>query len=371
MVIKKNFKQTELGIISNDWTDGEFSDVIANFSSGATPFRQISEYYKGKIRWITSSELNYNIINDTNEKISEEAVKKTNLTLHPKGTFLMAITGLEAEGTRGKCAIIGSESTTNQSCMALYPGNELDVNYLFFFYMLYSEHLAFKYCQGTKQQSYTQKIIGKLPINLPPTKNEQKKITTLLLEICALIEKMDILIEKKKNIKQGTIQKLLTRKIRLKDFDEKWIYQKLGDITKDIRDGTHQTPTYVKNGIPFYSVENITNNNFTNTKYISKKEHQKLTKSFKIEKNDILMTRIGSIGDCKLIDWDVNASFYVSLSLLKLNNKIYPQFMYQYSKSSQFKKELEIRSLLWAVPKKINLENISDVPLYTPKYKDE
>lgn len=110
---------TEFGRIPSDWRYCTFKDVLITFSSGATPYRAIGEYYKGKIRWISSGELNYNIIEDTLEHISEAAVKNTNLKIHEPGTFLMAITGLEAEGTRGRCAIIGAPSTTNQSCLAL------------------------------------------------------------------------------------------------------------------------------------------------------------------------------------------------------------------------------------------------------------
>ena len=155
------------------------------------------------------------------------------------------------------------------------------------------------------------------------------------------------------------------------EIPDDWDLIELGEVCKLINDGTHFTPKYVPNGIPFYSVESITNDNFTDVKFISEQEHLMLTKSFKIEKGDILMTRIGSIGDCKLIDWDVNASFYVSLALLKLNEKISPEFLYHYSKSNLFKKELEIRSLLWAVPKKINLGSISEIPLCIPASKKE
>ena len=65
-----------------------------------TPYRGKPEFYKGNIPWITSGELNYNTISDTHEKITKEAVIKTNLKILPIGTFLMAITGLEAAGTR-------------------------------------------------------------------------------------------------------------------------------------------------------------------------------------------------------------------------------------------------------------------------------
>ena len=107
---------------------------LTGFSSGRK-YRGRPEYYKGDIKWITSGELNYNIITDTFEKITEEAVSNTNLKILPKGTFLIAITGLEAEGTRGRCGVTGVEATTNQSCMALFPKVTLDNGYLYHFYV--------------------------------------------------------------------------------------------------------------------------------------------------------------------------------------------------------------------------------------------
>jgi type I restriction enzyme S subunit len=144
-----------------------------------------------------------------------------------------------------------------------------------------------------------------------------------------------------------------------------WEVKRLGDIA-EIRDGTHQTPNYVKSGVPFFSVENVTSGDFTNTKFISEEEHRFLTKSFKIEKNDILMTRIGSIGDCKLIDWDVDASFYVSLALLKIRNGYSASYICHYSNSAFFKKEVELNSLQSAIPRKINLGPISNVRVEIP-----
>lgn len=144
-----------------------------------------------------------------------------------------------------------------------------------------------------------------------------------------------------------------------------WDVKTLGEIAV-IRDGTHQTPTYVDYGVPFYSVESVTNNNFTNTKFITEEAHKILTKTFKIEKGDILMTRIGSIGDCKLIDWDVNASFYVSLALLKIKSNYLASYISHYSKSASFQKETEINSLQSAIPRKINLGPISNIRVLIP-----
>ncbi len=150
---------------------------------------------------------------------------------------------------------------------------------------------------------------------------------------------------------------------------EDWEVKKLGEVAV-IKDGTHQTPKYVESGIPFYSVEHVTSGNFDETKFISEEEHRFLTRSSKIEKGDVLMTRIGSIGDCKLVDWDVNASFYVSLALLKIQGAS-AAFIAQYSNSSEFKREVELHSLQSAIPKKINLGPISEVKVALPSFSEQ
>ena len=220
-MVKPGYKQTELGIIPEDWDYTVWENAGSGFSSGATPYRGIKRYYSGNVKWVSSGELNYNVINETLEHISDEAKTKTNLKLHPANTFLMAITGLEAAGTRGSCAILGVPATTNQSCMAVYETDRLNIRYLFYFYSKNGDDLAFKYCQGTKQQSYTAAIVKKLPIILPPV-SEQKRIAEALSDVDSMISSLEKLIAKKKGVKQGVMQELLTGKKRLPGFDGEW-----------------------------------------------------------------------------------------------------------------------------------------------------
>lgn len=223
---KRNIKQSKMQQLltgkkrlpgfSGEWAVNTFDKVMTGFSSGSTPSRRMPHFYKGDIKWITSGELNYQVINDTYEKITEEAVIKTNLTIHEPGTFFIAITGLEAVGTRGSCGINGISATTNQSCMALYPKKEqLTIHYLFYYYVNFGENLALKFCQGTKQQSYNAQIVKKLPIYLPPTIEEQKAIAQVLSDMDAEIEALEQKRDKYKSIKQGMMQELLTGKTRL------------------------------------------------------------------------------------------------------------------------------------------------------------
>lgn len=200
---------------SDAWISCLWGDVIDSCSSGATPLRAHPEYYRGSIRWISSGELNYNFIEETLEHISAEALEKTNLKIHPVGTFLMAITGLEAAGTRGACGIVGKPAATNQSCMAIYPSSKLLTAYLFHYYVYKGDELALRYCQGTKQQSYTAALIRLLPIEYPESTDEQLAIARVLSDIDAEITALESRLAKALSLKQAMAQALLTGRIRL------------------------------------------------------------------------------------------------------------------------------------------------------------
>jgi type I restriction enzyme, S subunit len=150
---------------------------------------------------------------------------------------------------------------------------------------------------------------------------------------------------------------------------EDWDVSALSHLCRSITDGTHFTPRYVQSGIPFYSVENITSNDFINTKSISESEHSLLIKRCKPERGDILMTRItaGILGDTKLLDWDINASIYVSLALLKPSERVDSNYLYRYSRSPAFRSDVEKRGLTNATPKKINLGEIGAIPIPVPR----
>lgn len=147
--------------------------------------------------------------------------------------------------------------------------------------------------------------------------------------------------------------------LRFPEFTDKWKLKKLGEVS-NVFDGTHQTPNYTKEGIPFYSVEQITANDFNKTKFVSKSVFDKENKRVKIERGDILMTRIGDIGTARFVNWDVNASFYVSIVLIKQSLKYNSEYFSHYIGTQMFQNELWNRTIHVAFPKKINLGEISN-----------
>lgn len=236
-MIETKFKQTELSLIPEDWEVGTFADFLTTFSAGATPYRGIPDNFIGQIPWISSGELDYCEIEDTREHISLDAQRNTHLTLHKTGTFLIAITGLEAAGTRGRCAFVKTPATTNQSCLAINSTDKMTVKYLFWFYRQWSDYLAFNFSQGSKQQSFTAEIAKKLPIYAPPYK-EQVAIAEALNDVDALICELDALIYKKRAVMQGTIQDLITGQRRLSGFSTLWEHIIFGDKVNIYRGGS-------------------------------------------------------------------------------------------------------------------------------------
>ena len=138
----------------------------------------------------------------------------------------------------------------------------------------------------------------------------------------------------------------------------------LGDICQ-IYDGTHQTPKYTDFGVKFVSVENI-ENLYASQKYISNEDYET---NYKIKPacGDILMTRIGVIGKCAVVDRDEPLAYYVSLALLKPNyQKVSSKYLKYYLESSIGKRGLRKLTLVNAVPIKVNMGDIKKVKISLP-----
>jgi len=148
-----------------------------------------------------------------------------------------------------------------------------------------------------------------------------------------------------------------------------WEIKKLGDVCVLITDGTHNTPTYLPNGIPFLSVKNLTNGtiDFTNTRFISNKEHKFLTKRCKPEKEDILYTKVGTTGIAKVIDIDKEFSIFVSVALLKIKHDlIFNRYLEHYLNSPIAREQAKKRTRGMA-NKNLVISDIKEIKISYPE----
>ena len=384
--VRDGYKEYEFGVIPNDWQVKKLGDIFNDLKGGSTPSRLIDRYYTGDIPWITSGELKYKTIYNTLESITEEAVKDTNLKLYPQGTFFIAITGLEAEGTRGSCAITGVPATTNQSCLAFQPKEGFSNLYLYHWYRLYGNYIGLKYTQGTKQQSLNNKIVGKLEIPVPKLE-EQEKIASILSTVDEQIDNVDALIEKNKELKKGLMQTLLTKgightkfkKTEIGEIPEEWEVINAGRVFNIITD-------YVANGSFASLAENVKYKEsedfaivvrLTDYKneykgpfvYVDKNAYDFLSKS-KLEDNDIIIANVGAYAGYVFRAPNINKPITLGPNAILVRSEQNREFIY-YLLSSEFGQKAIKDIISTTAQPKFNKTDFKKILLPIPDLKEQ
>jgi type I restriction enzyme S subunit len=197
-----------------------------------------------------------------------------------------------------------------------------------------------------------------------PSRNEQQKIAACLTSLDAVIAAQGREVEALKAHKRGLMQQLFPRegetrpRLRFPEFRDApdWELKRLDAISPSIFDGTHQTPTYTNEGIPFFSVENLISGNAN--KYISREDYLLATKKNKPALGDVLITRIGKVGHSKVVDWEHEFSVYVTLAVVKRSPQVNSHFLHYAIQSESSQAEIQSKTLHNAVPPKINMDSL-------------
>lgn len=230
---------------------------------------------------------------------------------------------LTSEAPLGEAYIIRNNEKfcLSQRLFALRPKNTVLVSEYLYYYLTseFGSKKLHERATGSTAKGIRQTELLKVEIPVPPI-STQNRISTILYAIDQDIEKTDCIIQKTEVLKKGL---LFDQFLKGKNSTE-WKYQKLNKITHKITDGTHRTPKYLENGIPFLRINDIHNSeiDWNNTKHISPEEHEELIKRCYPEKGDILLSKNGTIGITKVVNWDKPFSIFVSLCLIKPNTDI-------------------------------------------------
>jgi type I restriction enzyme, S subunit len=222
--LRAGYKLTEVGVIPEDWEVKQITEVC----DFIVPGRNKPQFSNDAIPWITTPDL------EDGEAVYESrlglTVSKADANsigskVVPAGSVVMSCVG-----ELGITAYAGRDIVINQQLHAFIPSRHVDGHFLL--------HVV------RTRKSYLESIATKtaLPflnkdncnsIRLPfPKLPEQRAIATALSDIDALLAKLDTLIAKKRNIKQATMQQLLTGQTRLPGFSGEWEVKRLGEISE-------------------------------------------------------------------------------------------------------------------------------------------
>lgn len=180
----------ENGVLFQSWKVCKIKN-ITQIGSGGTPSRNHSSYYSGDIPWVKTGEINWNYIFDSEEKITEEAIRNSSARMYPPDTVLVAMYGQGL--TRGRASILGIAASTNQAVCALQVSNSLMSKFLYYFFMANYWTLRER-AVGGNQLNYSATMIGKWEINLP-TIPEQEEIVRIIDNFISKEEQAKELIE--------------------------------------------------------------------------------------------------------------------------------------------------------------------------------
>ena len=281
------------------------------------------------------------------------------------------------DGTLGKVAYVQGlmmPATLNAGVFNVTIKNEniMDGKYLFQYLKapFLMDYVSKKATGGTIKH-LNQSILVDFPVAMPK-REEQVKISRYFTALDNLITLHQRKCDETKQLKKFMLQKMFPKngeknpEIRFEGFTDDWEQRKLGEVV-GIYDGVHQTPQYQDSGIMFLSVENITT--LKSEKYISEEAFERDYKVYP-EKGDILMTRIGDVGTTNVVQTKEKVAFYVSLALLK-PKEINSYFLSNAMKTSVFQKGLRERTLVTAIPQKINKDEIGRVNVFITNNAEE
>lgn len=259
------------------------------------------------------------------------------------------LTAGDGVGTGKVFHYIDGKFAAHQRVYVMSDFRGVDGRYFYYYFSKYFIKEVEKYTAKSSVDSVRRSMIADMEFPHPEM-TEQKYIVEVLSAFDSYIDDLSDLIEKKKGIRDGALEDLMTQRTRLDGYFGKWERKKLSDICK-VFDGTHQTPKYTLSGIRFVSVENI-HNLYGSNKFISEDAYTTDFKAYP-EEGDVLMTRIGDIGTSCVVNRSEPLAYYVSLALFK-EISINSDFLNYHILSSLFHKELDDRTLHHATPKKIN-----------------
>jgi type I restriction enzyme, S subunit len=348
MGVRSGYKQTELGVIPEDWEVKTISDV-ASVKTG--PFGSAlheRDYVLDGTPIITVEHLSENGVIHKNLPLVSDAdkIRLKSYILRKNDIVFSRVGSVDRNSliskTENGWLFSGRLLRVRTSNKNIHPP------YLsYFFHSETFKKRVRNVAVGQTMASLNTQILNGISVVLPPF-IEQRAIATALSDVDGLIESLDKLIAKKRDIKQAAMQELLTGKKRLPGFNFEWnILNMSKHSTLKARIGWQglTTAEYLKNGQ--YAL--VTGTNFVddridwNNCYFVEKERYDQDKNIQLQSSDILLTKDGTIGKTAFVE---NLNFPATLNsgvfvIRPKENKYNPKYFFYVLTSFIFKRFLK------------------------------
>jgi type I restriction enzyme S subunit len=259
--LPKGYQQTEVGLIPEDWEIKELDDLL-QFGSGQD-YKHLSQgdipvYGTGGIMTYVDDHL-----------YEGDSV------------------GIGRKGTIDKPVFLSGKFWTVDTLFFTHSFSHTTPKFIYYKFLM----IRWKeYNEASGVPSLNKNTLGKIKVSLPPTLTEQRAIATVLSDTDALLQALEKKIAKKKLIKKGVMQRLLTSK-------EGWVTKKLPEVCWFQEGPGLRNWQFTSSGIKVINVTNLVNGYLDldrTDRHISLKEFDKMYKHFEVDEGDIVMASSGN-----------------------------------------------------------------------------
>lgn len=357
--------------LPNNWQIKTLGEVCET-TSGGTPSRGNKSYYNGTIPWVKSGELNKGIIYDTEEKITEEAIKNSSAKIFPKGTLLIALYG----ATIGKLAFLGVDAATNQAVCGIYQNEAIESKYLYNFLFHKKQDLVNQGIGGA-QPNISQTILKKLEFPLPPLETQQaivSKLEELFSELDKGIEDLKTAQLQLKTYRQSVLKwafkgKLTNENVKDGELPKGWKILNIDQIGK-IKGGKRLPKGHYYSEEPtdyvYIMAGNLKDGTVKNKSTFLNKETYDALANYKVIGGEVYITIVGAcIGDAGIIPDNIGKSILTenAAKIIELKNT-YNKYLALWINSTICQSNIK-RKILSATLGKLALNRIGtlEIPL--------
>ena len=220
--------------LPNGWTLKKLGEIF-DITSGTTPSRIIEEYFEnGTHLWVKTTDLNNQYITDTEEKVTDLAMKKTSLKKLPIGTVLVAMYG--GFNQIGRTGLLKREASVNQALSAILPNYEVVEPYFLLNWLNCKIETWKNFAASSrKDPNITKSDVVSFPIILPPLP-EQQKIAQILGTWDEAIQTTATLLAQLEKRKKGLMQQLLSPKTDWKEVRLGECFERVRRTVKNVED---------------------------------------------------------------------------------------------------------------------------------------
>lgn len=316
--------------LPSEWVSTPLENVLLYVIGGGTPSKSNASYYQGNIPWMSVKDMNKNILEDTIDHISQEAVESSSTNVIPAGTPIIA-----TRMSLGKIIVANFDVAINQDLKALFPANDIERDFLIGWYRSISKNIE-SLGTGTTVKGIRLEVLKALQFALPPLA-EQKVIADKLDTLLAQVETTKARLERIPNILKRFRQSVLAAAVsgklteeKTKFFDRR--FSKLGDVGVTVKTGPfgsalHKSD-YQVDGIPVINPMHISEGKLypSGSMTISEGKFKSLS-AWHLKNGDVIVGRRGEMGRAAVVNSNSEMLCGTGSMILRVSNNAVPKYL--------------------------------------------